>query len=117
MDTPQLLTEWNELELEAQRGKWREIASLSEQISISAQAADWESLLPLAVKRQALIDDFFAEPICLPLFHTISEQMGAMQQQHEVVARLVTVAIENNESTNTNLQHTRDSLATLARQH
>ena len=117
MDTPSLSTEWTKEELAAQRAKWREVTSLSEQISISAQASDWQSLLPLAVKRQALIDRFFQEPVCLPLFQTITDQMAAMQQQHEIVAQLVNLAIQNTDAQSTSLHYARQNIAQLAEQH
>jgi hypothetical protein len=115
MDAPSLITDWTEEELAEQRAKWQQVASLSEQISISAQASDWQTLLPLAVKRQTLIDQFFQQPICLPLFQTITDQMAAMQRQHEVVANLVKLAIVNNESHATSLNYQRNQLAELAR--
>ena len=61
MDAPSLITDWTEEELAEQRAQWQQVASLSEQISISAQASDWKTLLPLSVKRQTLIDQFFQQ--------------------------------------------------------
>lgn len=110
MDTPRLKTEWTNLELTTQRQQWQNVAGLSEQISNAALVNDWETLLPLAEQRQELLDNFFAEPICLPLFQTISDQLAAIQRQHEVVATQVRRAIQANEDKAQSLLTTRDAL-------
>lgn len=110
MDTPKLKKEWTNLDLVTQRQQWQNVAGLSEQISNAALKADWQTVLPLAEERQHKLDEFFREPICPPLFQTIADQLAAIQQQHEVVARQVKLAIEANEAKSQSLQQTRDTL-------
>ena len=98
MDAPKLKTKWTSLELEDQRQQWQNVAGLSEQITNAAMKSDWQTVLPLSEERQVLLDRFFQQPICTPLFNTISDQLAAIQQQHAVVAKLLQAAIGENET-------------------
>ncbi len=111
MDTPKLKTKWTSLELENQRQQWQIVAGLSEQISNAAIKSDWQTVLPLAEQRQVLLDRFFQQPICIPLFNTISDQLAAIQQQHAVVAKLIQAAIGENEAKSESLKLQRSLMA------
>jgi hypothetical protein len=117
MDTPSLKTEWTPEELKTQRQQWQNVAGLSEKISNAALQSDWETLLPLAEERQLLMDEFFQKPICLPLFQTISDQLAAIQKQHEMVASLITSAIGQNEAKASQLMEQRELMVEITQSH
>jgi len=112
MQTNNLATEWTDEKLQGQQRQWQVISALSEDIAGAADGSEWERLLDLADQRQELIEHFFAEPVCLPLFQKIAVELDEIQIQHQQVLKQVQQALEINDAKTTSLQEARDTIQT-----
>ncbi|MFT4797013.1 MAG: hypothetical protein ACJAYE_002279 [Candidatus Azotimanducaceae bacterium] len=110
METPNLATEWTDDALSLQRTQWQAISALSRDITSSADHLDWENLLSIADQRQALVEQFFKVPVCLPLFHDITVELEQIQIQHKQVLQLVQQALERNDARASSLLETRGAI-------
>lgn len=110
METPDLATEWTEDALSLQRTQWHAISVLSRGIASSADHLHWENLLSLADQRQALVEQFFKAPVCLPLFRDITVELEQIRIQHKQVLQLVHQALERNDARASSLLETRGAI-------
>ena len=73
-----------------QLNAWSLIQQISDLIALEAEKEHWENVVVLADKRERMVQEFFAEPLCMDLYQTVIDDIEQMKAQHETLIDTLT---------------------------
>ena len=79
---PQFTLTPNPAAIKRQLNAWALIQQISDLIKLEAVKEHWDNVITLADKRERMVANFFAEPLCMDLYDTVISDIELMKDQH-----------------------------------